>query len=57
MESSIRRNAAELVWEVRRMFPTLVGEWTRREWNAQCRSAGRSYINNITRFYAANQEN
>lgn len=54
-EVQLRNNASKLVREIREMWPGLIGGWTRREWNAQARSAGRRYIENTRKFLRANE--
>lgn len=50
-----RVRAAGLVREIRAMWPNLHGEWSRRQWNHQCRIAGRGYLTNAARFREANE--
>lgn len=54
-QADLRRNAAALACEIRAMWPTLAGGWTRREWNAQARRAAHQYLSNMARFWAANE--
>ena len=50
-----RKLAAELVREIRAMWPTLQGKWTRREWNAQARHCGRQHVKRAQQFERANR--
>lgn len=52
--AQIRISAAELVRECRAMFPTLNGDWTRRDWNDKCRITGQTYVRNTITFLRAN---
>lgn len=54
--STIRRDAAYLMRDIRAMYPGLKGGWSRREWNAQARTAGRGYVKNMIRFYRVNSD-
>jgi len=45
-----RRSAAEIARAVRHMWPGLVGEWTRRDWNQQARAAAYNHMARMIRF-------
>lgn len=53
--ADIRKKAAEHLRECRAMFPTLKGDWTRKEWNARCRASAHNLITNLVRFRKANE--
>lgn len=50
-----RRNAAALARDIRAMWPTLNGEWVRRDWNQQALAAAHNHVSNALRFDRANQ--
>ena len=50
-----RHNAAELAISIRAMWPTLKGEWTRRDWNQQALAAARNHVENMVYFDRVNQ--
>jgi len=52
----IRKNAAALARDIRALFPTLQGNWTRREWNDQARLTAHRYISNMVRFHRVNSK-
>lgn len=49
-----RSTAADLARSIRAMWPTLKGEWTRRDWNQRALSAAHNYISHAIRFRRAN---
>lgn len=51
-----RRQAAELVREIRAMWPGLKGGWTRRQWNDQARKTGQRYLERTIHFHLFNKE-
>lgn len=51
----LRKHAAQHVRDIRAMWPTLRGGWTRREWNSQARIAGGQYMRNMVVFHLANK--
>ena len=51
----LRKHAAQHVRDIRALWPTLCGRWTRREWNAQARTAGEHYMQNMIKFHLANK--
>lgn len=42
-----RRNAAALAREIRAMWSTLKGDWTRIEWNDRAREAAHQHVSNM----------
>lgn len=50
-----RRNAAALAREIRAMWPTLKGDWSRRHWNQQALYAAENFVSNALHFDRMNQ--
>lgn len=50
-----RRKAAELAREIRAMWPTLKGDWSRRDWNQQAMAAAHNFVSNALHFDRMNQ--
>ena len=49
-----RRKAAELLRDLRAMYPTLKGDWTRREWYQKCLQTAHNTLTNLTHFRRVN---
>lgn len=49
-----RKHAAELARSIRAMWPGLLGNWTRRDWNQQASAAAHNYITRMERMERAN---
>lgn len=52
--ADIRKLAAEHCRDIRAMWPTLKGDWSRREWNNQCRLAAHGLMRRTEQFRRAN---
>lgn len=50
-----RRAAAALARDIRAMWPTLKGDWTRRDWNNQVLAAATNHVAGMLAFDRANQ--
>lgn len=50
-----RKNAAALAREIRAMWPTVKGNWTRRDWNQQALAAARNHVSNMLHFDKVNK--
>lgn len=56
MRDEIRIRAAELARAIRAMWPSLDGQWSRRDWNNQTRISIKHFLHNTRKFLAANKE-